>query len=70
VSRGRSGLTRKISFRMGFDPRIVQPASNRHTDYTIPVTMGKYTVFIIYNLVKDTFGGSDCIAWNDRKISE
>jgi hypothetical protein len=66
----RSGLAWKISPSLGFDPRIVQPTGIRYTNYAIPAAMGQYREFIIYNLFKDTFSGSDYIASNVRKISE
>ena len=34
--QGRSGQVRKISPPPGFDPRTVQPAASRYTDYAIP----------------------------------
>jgi len=33
--QGRSGLVRKISPPLGFDPQTVQPVASRHTDRAI-----------------------------------
>jgi len=37
--QSRSGQVRKISPPPGFDPRTVQPASSRYTDYAIPASI-------------------------------
>ena len=34
--QGRSGLVRKISPQLGFDPRTVQPVASRYTECAIP----------------------------------
>ena len=45
--QGRSERVRKISLPQGFDPRTVQPAASRYTDWTIPAYNGKGKVLPI-----------------------
>jgi len=45
--QGRSGLLRKISLPLGFDPRTVHPVGSRSTDWTIPAP---YIYIYIYKV--------------------
>ena len=39
--QGWSGLVRKISSPLGFDPQTVQPVASLYTDYAFPAHNGK-----------------------------
>ena len=55
--QGRSGPARKISPPPGFDPRTVQPATSRYTDYTIPAHHIKVlyrNIFVFHSSVTNT----------------
>ena len=63
-SQDRSGQVRNISLPPGFDPRTVQPAASRYTDWAIPAhLLLRRTVFTVSFLeVKNThtiFGEAD-----------
>ena len=46
--QGRSGLVRKIFTPPGLDPRTVQPAASRYTDWAIPPPSHTYICMYIY----------------------